>query len=82
MRSLRITRRDPLLVATTAIVAFAIAVPLTGASSQKAARQFTVWPGSSARFANMGWSCDYHGKDAQAPATVECSRESTVFGAA
>jgi hypothetical protein len=70
-------RRDALLVGITVVVCAAIFTPLTlGGSS---GRQFTVWPGSSARFANMDWSC-YYQPAGQSDAVVACTRESTYRG--
>jgi hypothetical protein len=85
----RITRRDGVVVAVTAAVCFAVAIPLTSASSRHSHRQFTVWPGNSARFANMDWNCDYSaeftakkqgGGSMLVPAQIQCVRESTARG--
>ena len=79
----RITRRDLVLVAVTAVACFAVAIPLTSASSGHSQRQFTVWPGNSARFANMDWSCDYQAGQqgsVRNPPVVVCGRESTNRG--
>jgi hypothetical protein len=78
-------RRDLALVVTTAAVCFGIAVPLTSASSSQPQTQFTVWPGNSARYANMDWSCDYSAefktKDGtRVAAQINCARESTPRG--
>lgn len=74
----RLTRRDVVVVAVTALVCFAIAIPLTSASSEQAQRQFTVWPGSSARFANMDLVCRYD--TGTVPGVVQCHRESALTG--
>ena len=76
MTAPRLTRREIVLVALTALVCFAIAIPLTSASSDRASRQFTVWPGNDARFANLDWNCHYY----TARKGIDCGRESTDGG--
>lgn len=70
----------------TAVACFAVAIPLTSASTHVSQGQVTIWPGSSARFANMDWNCNYspalHTKDSNGgpintDAQVNCSRENT-----
>jgi hypothetical protein len=84
MRRRPFTRREIVLVLTTAVVAFAVAVPLTTASSERAAREFTIWPGSTARFANMDWRCEYldanFTKQHNIPPSIDCGRESSPTG--
>jgi hypothetical protein len=72
--------RDGLLVCATAAVTTAILVPLSAASQERSQVQFTVWPGSSARFANMDWNCDYLAGSAGSLRQVACARESTPNG--
>lgn len=78
MVTLRLTRRDIAVVAVTTAVCFALAIPLTSASITQVQRQFTIWPGSSARFANLDLVCIY---TENAP-TVLCRRESVTSGPA
>jgi hypothetical protein len=75
--------REIVLVTATALVCFGIAIPLGWASTGRSSgRQFTVWPGSAARFANMDWVCDYHtaAETTTHNAAISCHRESTLRG--
>ena len=75
-------RRDLTLVAVTALASFAVAVPLTSGSSGTGKRQFTIWPGNSARFANMDWNCDHFAgnQTTTGKTALSCARESTFRG--
>ena len=82
MTAPRIARREMVLITITALVCFAIAIPLTRASADHAQRQFTVWPGNSARFANLDWNCEYlpAGSVTTKVPALTCGRESTERG--
>ena len=81
-------RRDILVASATAVVCFAVVVPLgsgsptQGATTLAGGRQFTVRPESEARFANMDWSCLYQPAlpSLKRPRAVICGRESTENG--
>jgi hypothetical protein len=82
-------RRDALVAGTTAVVCFAMVVPLGSSGTRTASpatfritRQFTVRPLQEARFANMDWNCTYQ---PAVPAyklapLVSCNRGSTSRG--
>ena len=74
--------RDGLLVGTTAIICFAVAIPLASSTRHTTAATYTVWPGNAARFANIDWSCNYQPAIPQRGIgrAVVCRRESTNTG--
>jgi hypothetical protein len=75
--------REIVLVTATALVCFGVTIPLTWASTGRSSgRQFTVWPGNAARFANMDWVCDYltGAETTTHSAAISCHRESTLRG--
>jgi hypothetical protein len=84
VRALRVTRRDIAVVFLTAVARFAVAIPLTSASTDTGKAEVTIQPGGSVRFANLDWNCDYvrpgHNKVGIWKAQVDCSRESTRRG--
>jgi hypothetical protein len=73
---LRPTRRDCIVIAIASLIAFAVAIPFSSATSSRAADQFTIWQGNEARFANLDWNCIYFANVKQ----IRCGRESTWGG--
>lgn len=57
MTMLRLGRREIGLMTLTALVCFAIAVPLTGSAAHQSQATVTIPPGVSVKFAGMGWTC-------------------------
>ncbi len=73
----------------TAVACFAVAIPLTSASTHVSQGQVTIRPGGSVRFAYMDWNCFYrrawhgpliNGTTITLNPHVECGRESSVRG--
>lgn len=57
----RLRRRDVGLMALTALVCFAVAIPLTEAAAEKSPAAVIVPLGGTVTFAGMGWTCDNSG---------------------
>src|SRR4051794_40253975 len=73
MSTSRRSRRQIAIAAMTVLAFVAIAVPV---AASRTLRQFTVWPGNDARFANLDWNCHYY----TLKKGIQCGRESMEGG--
>ena len=58
MTTLRLRRREVVLMTLTALVCFAIAIPLSEAAGKRTQGTVTVPVGGSVTFSGMSWTCD------------------------